>query len=155
IISPSVFDKGLLAFIGIAFAGWVVYSVIELGRDLHRQTQLSHLDRDPAWVDASHSAASCEARQKRVEQLYKALLSNKHVQLRIIVPWLAMSVWAAFLQAMPLPNAKTTLLVRILSLGVSFLVLAIMAGVIAFAGGGCESYRELRVGDELYEWSVK
>lgn len=153
--SPSIFDKSLLVCIGVAFAGWVVYSVIELGRDLYRQTQLSHLDRDPAWADPSHTEASCKARQKRVEQLYEALLGNKQVQLRIIIPWLAMSVWATFLQIMPLPDAKAVLWMRVLSVAVSFLALTIMSGVIAFAGGGCESYRELRTGNELHEWSVK
>jgi hypothetical protein len=153
--SPSLFDKSLLAVIGVVFAGWVVYSIVELGRDLHRQTKLSHLDRDPAWANPSHATASCEARQKRVEQLYQSLLSNKNVQLRIIVPWLAMSVWATFLQAMPLQDPSAVLKLRILSLGVGLVVLAVLAAVIAFAGGGCESYRELRAGAELHEWSVK
>jgi hypothetical protein len=152
---PSFTDRFLLLGAGAVIAFFVAFSVLVLGRDLHRQTRLSTLDVDPDAGGASQSGTTSEAREKRVNKIYDALLNNKHVQLRIILPWLALSVWASFWQIMPLHKAKYVFWMRVLSLGASLMALTITAGVIAFAGGGCEEYRRLRVGKVRHEWLVK
>ena len=150
---PTAMDRFWVLCVGLAIAVFVVISIVELGRDLHRQTQLSNLDRNWDSADGQQHESS-EAREKRVAKLYEDLLSNKNVQLRIILPWLAMSIWATFWQILPLGQGDVSL-VRRLSLAAAFVALAFTAGVVAFAGGGCTSYRDLRDGTELHEGTVK
>jgi hypothetical protein len=149
---PTAADRFGVLCVGLVIAIFVVISIVELGRDLHRQTQLSNLDRNPDTAHGQHETS--EAREKRVAKLYETLLSSKKVQLRIILPWLAMSVWATFWQILPLDHGEVHL-VRHLSLAVTFLGLVFTAGVVAFAGGGCESYRNLRDDTDLHEATVK
>jgi hypothetical protein len=151
---PTATDRIWVLCVGLAIAIFIAISIVELGRDLHRQTLLSNLDMDPDAPDGAQPDQSPEAREARVDKLYGDLLGNANVQLRIILPWLAMSVWATFWQALPLDQGDVHL-VRRLSLAATFLGLVFTAGVIAFAGGGCQSYRNLRDTDNPHEGTVK
>jgi hypothetical protein len=143
---------------GVVIAVFAVRSIVLLGGDLHRQAKISSRDRVPeagshAAVEANdagpHSAAPTGKAARSEARLYEKLLSNGNVQVSIIAPWLAMSVWITYWRGLPwhLPQWAA-----ITGWAVYVAALALIAMLVAFAGGGLQAFKGLHAGSDERAW---
>ena len=110
------------AVAGVVLAGVAVWSVGKLCRNLLLQKRM-HANRDET---ASLSA--------------ETLLTNRQVQLKIILPWMALSVWLSYW--MQLQQDRQSWFCWAGEIGFCLWVLAVVM-VVIFAGGAMDSFKRL------------
>ncbi|MGA7341209.1 MAG: hypothetical protein WBE72_01955 [Terracidiphilus sp.] len=134
---------------GVAILAAVVWSLVALGRDLYRQQRIAYPPPGQAAQEPAQPAppdGSCPvpwytwALRAVHRFLNEGLLGNIRVRWMIILPWLAMAVWAAYwpsLRFSPEPWWKPA----VPWIGCALVLGAALA--VAFAGGAWDAYKAL------------
>ncbi|MGB6743775.1 MAG: hypothetical protein WBE38_08955, partial [Terracidiphilus sp.] len=157
---------------GMLLGALVVISIIILGRDLKHQTQFANLRSNqeaerqkavsqaagqstqaaPAAAATAANAVPTAAQLDQQEtQLYESLLTNQQVQIYIIAPWLAMSVWAAYWHEIPWSAPRWA---EYLCWAVPIVVLSAITLSVAFAGGALKSFDALHTSKKGRNWAA-
>ena len=131
--------SGVVILLAVAWSVWM------LGRDLYRQENISHPDgsnvQPPVITPLEDADASSFAGVRKVwAYLNDGLLSNEKVRWFIIMPWLAMAVWATY---WPMLKFSDCFWWRRAVPYAGCAVIVMIALVIAFAGGAWRAYKAL------------
>ncbi|HZP06694.1 MAG TPA: hypothetical protein VFB43_17480 [Terracidiphilus sp.] len=147
--SQPLRDGGLQGTLwsGVAIFALVLWSLLLLARDLYRQEKLSYGTPKPQATATSASQGAGGVQEARCE-LTDKLLGNTKVRWLIIVPWLAMAVWAAYWPNLKFDNLPCwQCVVPWIGCALVFTV----ALLVAFAGGAWNAYKALNDGKAAWK----